>query len=462
MKPTSLSALSSAQRDKEKAESSGSDTGNEEEEEEEDEEEEDCGICGAHGTLLLCDGETSSKDGCKLAVHPGCYKSGFTPPEGDWYCDRCAAKVTLADAKVICCPDKTNPALRRTTAIPGIKDPTFIHPNCALWNSDVGIAKGDDLVKIVPYLLNVAHPCSICAEKTGLRVKCHRATCNSFFHVSCAIKEEVLVPSRYKNAKNSASLILCVDHFHGKKTASDSGEGKSGERPASAKSSASGGGGGRSGDLKDWEAAKEEKKKLMSAQERADKSAGGNSWATKRRVVDSDGSDSEQQRMGKKQRRGSENAKTVSSDYEDDKLESEVEDEEEDAGMIVEESSSSSKKAANVEDASSSKKAKPSVTPLSSTKLAADIFGKDPAAAPTPLNRPKISTLNSGNSGVRRTSESSPMPKPRPGFARPRDVPANGEQPSADAINRIIRMQEKLNQELKGLLPALGGASSAT
>ncbi|TPX71606.1 hypothetical protein CcCBS67573_g06121 [Chytriomyces confervae] len=457
--------------------------------EESDDEDEPCDICGSHGTLILCDGDDQK---CAVAVHLSCYKPGTIAPEDEWFCDRCQAKKSIADAKVICC-DNEGTSLRRTTPIPG-NDVSFIHVNCAIWNRHIQMSKGDEPIKVEPYLLQLKHPCKICSSKTGLRVKCCKGTCQNWFHVSCAIKQGHLKPKRSRSAKNDGHLLVCPEHAPGGAggnagrlitkdlnfAAADEVTSPLRPRPGSAGSAAKKV--SRGGDLKEWEANR--------ADRRAQQQASGGNGTAKRRVVDSDVSDSERSAKKLKKQAGKKAVDRDGSDFEKDSAmdgveDGEDEDDEEDEEEVEEGDSlpKGSLPTSAPNDRRSS--AGNGVGFPASSKLASEIFGKDTIASPSPAshNVPRINA-SAASAQSRRVSEALPVglgardgkSRPGGGLVRPRDGFASGfagaffvvqlisrihfcrsnaSEAPADTINRIIRAQEKFNQELRGIIPNL-------
>ncbi|KAJ3197231.1 Protein AF-17, partial [Irineochytrium annulatum] len=135
---------------------------------------------------------------------------GTVTPSGDWFCDRCADNVALADLKTICC--QAPGAVVRRTNIPG----QYIHAICALWNSSIEFSHGDTNITIDMYLNNLGKICCLCNKSKlnsrGLRSKCNNKDCQNWFHVTCAIEANILTPTKNKNAKNSPASLLCPQH----------------------------------------------------------------------------------------------------------------------------------------------------------------------------------------------------------------------------------------------------------
>ncbi|KAJ3244060.1 hypothetical protein HDU78_011540 [Chytriomyces hyalinus] len=436
--------------------------------EESDDEDEPCDICGSHGTLILCDGDDQK---CAVAVHLSCYKPGTIAPEDEWFCDRCQAKKSIADAKVICC-DNEGTSLRRTTPIPG-NDVSFIHVNCAIWNRHIQMSKGDEPIKVEPYLLQLKHPCKICSSKTGLRVKCCKGNCQNWFHVSCAIKQGHLKPKRSRSAKNDGHLLVCPEHAPGGtggnagrlitkdlnfSAAADEVTSPLRPRPGSAGSAAKKA--SRGGDLKEWEANR--------ADRRAQQQASGGNGTAKRRVVDSDVSDSERSAKKLKKQAGKKAVDRDGSDFEKDSAmdgveDGEDEDDDEDEEEVEEGDSLPKGSLPTGAPTDRRSSAGNGVGLPASSKLASELFGKDTIASPSPASHtvPRINA-SAASAQSRRVSEALPVglgardgkSRPGGGLVRPRDG-SNATEAPADTINRIIRAQEKFNQELRGIIPNL-------
>ncbi|KAM3588583.1 hypothetical protein VKS41_001025 [Umbelopsis sp. WA50703] len=129
----------------------------------------------------------------------GCYDIDEVP-EDSWYCQRCEDDVEPSQTRIVCCPKQTG-ALKRTTA------PTrYMHVVCAQWSKNID---SDD----EPYNFNNQdldkYTCYICKKKQGLCVQCEHSACTRSFHITCALNQNLLKPS--KNIPEQYQL-LCSSH----------------------------------------------------------------------------------------------------------------------------------------------------------------------------------------------------------------------------------------------------------
>ncbi|KAG2175718.1 hypothetical protein INT43_001365 [Umbelopsis isabellina] len=109
------------------------------------------------------------------------------------------AHITL-HIRIVCCPKQTG-ALKRTTA------PTrYMHVVCAQWSKNID--SEDE-----PYNFNNQdldkYTCYICKKKQGLCVQCEHSGCTRNFHITCALNQSLLKPS--KNIPEDYQL-LCSSH----------------------------------------------------------------------------------------------------------------------------------------------------------------------------------------------------------------------------------------------------------
>ena len=122
-------------------------------------------------------------DGCNLAVHQDCYGVPYIP-EGPWLCRKCMVSPQ-SPVSCVFCPNEGG-AFKQTTTN------QWAHLLCALWIPEVSIinpvyAEPIDGLNRVPksrWKLN----CYLCKKKMGACIQCHKTTCFSAFHVTCARK----------------------------------------------------------------------------------------------------------------------------------------------------------------------------------------------------------------------------------------------------------------------------------
>src|SRR5690606_37546710 len=108
-------------------------------------------------------------------------------------------------------------AMKRTT------DWRWAHLSCAMWIPEVFFRSPDnhepiDYLQIPAYRWN--NECSICGIKQGCVMTCSQPGCNSHFHITCGMGEDIFL--EYKSNKNGADVIvaLCSEHtkrWQGKK-----------------------------------------------------------------------------------------------------------------------------------------------------------------------------------------------------------------------------------------------------
>ncbi|KAJ3012811.1 UNVERIFIED_CONTAM: hypothetical protein HDU68_001022, partial [Siphonaria sp. JEL0065] len=379
-----------------------------------------CAVCDEHGELLLCDGredENPNANQCKFAAHPACYKTNFTVPEGDFFCDRCKAKITrIADTKVICCDKKDDFAVRKTLPIAGLLGPTFVHVLCAIWNPEVGKAK---------LLASAAN------SSTSTTIKSTNPTSNS-------------------NALGGAGGSGSLKDWEAKKhlnTNSSSSNNNNAPSSATKRRVVESDVGSDSNDDSDKHVEKEQKrifkKKKLGANNSRD-------YEEEEEEMEEGGVEKDD---GAKKEDGSDD-----SDSANEKESSNS------SKMVVDE-----KKTTTAAERRTSGGMDPK---NNNSKLGTDIFGKEAMA---PHIRPKLSSANTlagSNNNPRRVSESSPLVSnannnkgqgQRP-IMKPRDMSGSsagtGESP-LESIKTIIRNQEKLSQDLRALLPTLNNRSLA-
>ena len=129
-----------------------------------------------------------------MAVHRCCYGLDCVP-EGDWFCDGCAAKLKKNTSHCAVCP-VVGGALRKVTSTGGVQTPPrkgrpgplWVHAACALWNTEITFANPDLLCDVRLDGLSAARAalkCAVCGQQGGGVVQCGFLSCRTPFHVLC-------------------------------------------------------------------------------------------------------------------------------------------------------------------------------------------------------------------------------------------------------------------------------------
>ncbi|KAJ3113736.1 hypothetical protein HK100_001898 [Physocladia obscura] len=277
---------------------------------------------------------------------------------------------------------------------------------------------------------------------------------SSWFHVSCAINEGNLQPSKNRNAKTSSHLLLCTDHFNGnsnssstatsKKHASEKKQAASTSKPSPPLKQSTISKRSHTGDLRDWEAAREEKKRIQQRdQDAADKQ--------KRKIAElNTGTASDEEKQNHQNDGNNKRLKKAKPEVFDS-------DDGESSDSFLETSSTAATtttvikkddhQSLNSPFFGQSKPASTSSRPGSATVAA-------PPKLLSNVGAPKRSVDLSAAPVTSGNVKSAPLS--RPSQNRPRDMSinnANSNETPNEVISRVIRTQERLSQDLKAMLP---------
>ncbi|CAM6041859.1 unnamed protein product, partial [Sphagnum compactum] len=180
-----------------------------EQQQEEEEEEEDgvlCDVCRSTDAepsdpIVFC-------DGCDMGVHASCYGNPLrlSVPEGDWFCAQCLSHDP--HSKTCCLCPTSDGAMKQTT------DGSWAHISCAVFVPEVFFHSAEAREPI-----NCSHVpsrrwksvCSVCKSTGGACVECTETGCQSTFHISCGLKEDLAID--YRDSRSGAVVIsFCKLH----------------------------------------------------------------------------------------------------------------------------------------------------------------------------------------------------------------------------------------------------------
>ncbi|XP_026193198.1 E3 ubiquitin-protein ligase Jade-2 [Cyclospora cayetanensis] len=178
-----------------------------------------CDVCAnadttADDAIVLC-------DGCDVAVHQSCYLISEVP-EGEWYCEYCAAKrraddhmkrlkavqqnkdltveqkeaeltalvakaessgtdIPCLSRRCVLCPRRGGALIRTTEGL-------WAHVSCGLWIPECWVV-GCRSVCGVPLICasRFSVPCCICGLRGGASIQCAYEKCVTSFHAACAV-----------------------------------------------------------------------------------------------------------------------------------------------------------------------------------------------------------------------------------------------------------------------------------
>ena len=153
-------------------------------------------------------------DGCNLPVHQQC--QGLEEvPEGDFFCDRCAAKLppdSTAFPCVLCGLHLPAGAMKQVEE--GRRAGEWVHISCMVFYPDVGWSdvvarrgvQGVD--EVDPELLG--HRCDACKATQGAMLRCDAPQCGAWMHVPCALANKDYTMSW--NIDHGQPIVFCKRH----------------------------------------------------------------------------------------------------------------------------------------------------------------------------------------------------------------------------------------------------------
>ncbi|CAD6188399.1 unnamed protein product [Caenorhabditis auriculariae] len=171
-------------------------------------------------------------DGCNVCVHMSCY--GLEDlPQDEWLCMKCQICKDVNPPCVLC--PTIGGALKRTKS-----GNRWAHVVCALWLPE---CRFENFEKREP-ITNIEEiaderwqlKCSICDTRQGACIQCTEKSCNTAFHVSCALRSgnEMRI-EQYPDPENDGvqMIALCNKHDPKKKEESLLPQAENDERESS-------------------------------------------------------------------------------------------------------------------------------------------------------------------------------------------------------------------------------------
>ncbi|GME76745.1 unnamed protein product [Ambrosiozyma monospora] len=139
-----------------------------------------CAVCNKTD----CDSSTNAIifcDGCNIAVHQECYGVQFIP-EGPWLCRRCLISRNQTQKCLFCAST--------TGAFKQLDNGYWAHVICCLFINELYFAN-PTYMEPIEGLVNIPKSrwklnCYICKQKVGACIQCHRSSCVTAYHVTCA------------------------------------------------------------------------------------------------------------------------------------------------------------------------------------------------------------------------------------------------------------------------------------
>ncbi|ELA48177.1 hypothetical protein VCUG_00415 [Vavraia culicis subsp. floridensis] len=156
-----------------------------------------CNVCSyssvrTGNNLVYC-------DGCNLCVHQECYGVPIIP-HGSWFCKPCLYQLGPLYCRFCV---KTGGAYKMTSTM------KWGHVVCVMWNKDLYFGNEVFMEPIEdPNRTNahrLKHSCSICASTKGVHIRCAYTECETRYHVTCAIENDL-----YMDQNNM--LTYCIVH----------------------------------------------------------------------------------------------------------------------------------------------------------------------------------------------------------------------------------------------------------